>query len=246
MNYKLFFSTFLLIFLAEIGDKTQLTAMARAATGDSSKWTVFAAASLALALSTLIAVLFGSTFTRLVPEKYIKMAAGLLFLLFGLLTLRSALVPEKAKRVEAGSAVLAPVVLRLAAAFEEAAADDYEKLAVQASDARVRDLLLALAAEERSHLSHVRELQPKVASPKPDTPMPQGLPEKQELMHDVAGDSRELIAHAVEHETATRRFYEELARVVHVPGLAASFSRLAEEESEHVRRLQDLGRELKL
>ena len=101
-----------------------MTAMARAATGDNAKWVVFAAATSALALSTLIAVLVGAALTRVVPEKYIKLAAGLAFVLIGLILLRSALVPAKvAAAIEARPATgLSGFVLRLAATFEASAA----------------------------------------------------------------------------------------------------------------------------
>ena len=85
--WKMFGSTFILIFLAELGDKTQLAAMARAAdgpSGSSAKWIVFLAASSALVLSTLIAVFLGGALKALIPdERYIKIAAGALFVVFG-------------------------------------------------------------------------------------------------------------------------------------------------------------------
>ena len=83
MDWSLFFSTFVLIFLAELGDKTQLAAMARAATNGHGKWTVFFGASLALVVSTLLAVFFGSLLARFVPPHIIKIAAGVLFIVCG-------------------------------------------------------------------------------------------------------------------------------------------------------------------
>jgi len=88
MNVKLFIAIFFLIFVAELGDKTQLTVMAKSAAGD--KWTVFAAASTALVCSTLIAVLFGSILDKYVDPKYVKIAAGCVFLIFGVFTLYTA------------------------------------------------------------------------------------------------------------------------------------------------------------
>ena len=81
MNWKLFFSTFALVFLAELGDKTQLTVLAQSAVHG--RAAVCLAACLALCASTLLAVLFGGILHRYVPPRTIQLVAGLLFFLFG-------------------------------------------------------------------------------------------------------------------------------------------------------------------
>lgn len=86
MDWKIFVSAFGLIFLAELGDKTQLAAMAMAARSQS-PLSVFLGAMAGLGLVTLIGVAFGSLITRFVPEAYLRYAAGGLFILFGLLIL---------------------------------------------------------------------------------------------------------------------------------------------------------------
>lgn len=84
MDWKLFSGTFLAIFVAEMGDKTQLAAFAMAG-GSSSKWAVFIGASLALIATTAIAVLAGGLVGRYVPEIWLKRGAGALFIVMGLL-----------------------------------------------------------------------------------------------------------------------------------------------------------------
>ena len=86
MDWASLFSAFGLIFLAELGDKTQLTVMSLASQSES-PWLVFAGAALALAASSLLAMLFGSALTRVVPEQYIHMAAGAAFIVMGVLLL---------------------------------------------------------------------------------------------------------------------------------------------------------------
>lgn len=86
MDWRVFFTTFGLIFLAELGDKTQLAAIAMAVKSRS-PLAVFLGAVLALAAVTLIGVLFGEALTRVVPATYIHKAAGILFLAVGLLIL---------------------------------------------------------------------------------------------------------------------------------------------------------------
>lgn len=89
MDFKIMLTTFGLVFLAELGDKTQLATFCLAADQDS-KLTVFLGSAGALVLSSLIAVLFGAAFCRFVPAHYIKIGAGLFFIGVGIWTLYSA------------------------------------------------------------------------------------------------------------------------------------------------------------
>ncbi|TYP87000.1 MULTISPECIES: TMEM165/GDT1 family protein [Nitrosomonas] len=59
MDYKLLFTVFTAVFIAELGDKTQLATMLFAADKDVSKITIFFGASLALILTSAIGVLLG-------------------------------------------------------------------------------------------------------------------------------------------------------------------------------------------
>jgi len=86
MDWKLFSGTFLAIFVAEMGDKTQLAAFAFAG-GGGSKWSVFIGASLALIATTALAVLAGAAVGRYVPELWLKRGAGALFVVMGVLLL---------------------------------------------------------------------------------------------------------------------------------------------------------------
>jgi putative Ca2+/H+ antiporter (TMEM165/GDT1 family) len=86
MDWKLFGSTFVAIFLAELGDKTQLATLSLSA-GSRSKWVVFAASAMALVATSAIAVLAGEALTRAVPPIWIKRAAGGLFIVLGVLFL---------------------------------------------------------------------------------------------------------------------------------------------------------------
>jgi putative Ca2+/H+ antiporter (TMEM165/GDT1 family) len=85
MDWKLFASTFAAIFLAEMGDKTQLATMSLAAGG--SRWVVFVAAAAALVATSAIAVVAGEVVARAIPPIWVKRAAGALFLVLGVLYL---------------------------------------------------------------------------------------------------------------------------------------------------------------
>ncbi len=86
MDYKLLASTFLAIFVAEMGDKTQLATLSMAA-GGSSRWVVFAGAALALVAASAIAVLGGEALSRLIPPLYLKRGAGVIFIVLGVIYL---------------------------------------------------------------------------------------------------------------------------------------------------------------
>lgn len=88
MDSAVVLSAFWLIFVAELGDKTQLTAMALATKFPWKK--VFLGIALAFALLNLLAVLVGKILFALLPLFWIKLVSGGLFLLFGVLTLRDA------------------------------------------------------------------------------------------------------------------------------------------------------------
>ncbi len=81
-----FLSSFMLIFLAELGDKTQLAMIALAACSGSI-WSVFVGGTLALWAVSLIGILLGSTLLRRIPETWLHRTAAALFALFGLLAL---------------------------------------------------------------------------------------------------------------------------------------------------------------
>jgi putative Ca2+/H+ antiporter (TMEM165/GDT1 family) len=83
MDLKVMLTTFGMIFLAELGDKTQLATFAFASNSES-RLAVFLGSAGALVLTSLLAVVFGSVVSRLVPENYIKIGAGALFVLLGL------------------------------------------------------------------------------------------------------------------------------------------------------------------
>ena len=86
MEWKLLLSTFIAVFAAELGDKTQLATFALAS-GGRSKLAVFLGASLALIATSAIAVLLGEAVGRAVPEVWIRRGAGGLFIALGVLML---------------------------------------------------------------------------------------------------------------------------------------------------------------
>jgi len=86
MDLRVLFTTFGIIFLAEMGDKTQLAAMTMAAQ-TKRPWAVFLGASIALAAVSGLGVIVGGVIGDYVPLLWIKRAAALAFILIGVLML---------------------------------------------------------------------------------------------------------------------------------------------------------------
>lgn len=87
MEWKLLATVFAAVFVAELGDKTQLATMMFAADKDVSRWTVFFGASLALVAASGIGVLAGSALSNVVSEKMLTTVAGFGFIVIGAWTL---------------------------------------------------------------------------------------------------------------------------------------------------------------
>ena len=79
-----FWPIFVTVFLAELGDKTQLATLLFAADPQVSKLGVFAASSAALVLSSLIAVLVGAQLSQYVSPRMLKLMAGIGFVVIGI------------------------------------------------------------------------------------------------------------------------------------------------------------------
>jgi len=81
------------VFLAELGDKTQLATLMFATNEKISKLGVFGAASVALVLSVFLAVVFGNQVSAFISTEKLKIIVGIGFILIGIWTLKEALLP---------------------------------------------------------------------------------------------------------------------------------------------------------
>ena len=86
MDWKVFATAFLTLFLAELGDKTQLAVITMTAKGES-KWAIFLGASLALITVTLLAVLVGGVLSQYVPTEWLQRIVAVAFIAIGILML---------------------------------------------------------------------------------------------------------------------------------------------------------------
>ncbi|MBC7169943.1 TMEM165/GDT1 family protein [Candidatus Bipolaricaulota bacterium] len=78
MDWKLVLTTFGMVFLAELGDKTQLLVFT-ISSQHRAPWPVFLGASLALSLVSLLGAFLGGIVGEVVPTKYVQLGAGALF-----------------------------------------------------------------------------------------------------------------------------------------------------------------------
>jgi putative Ca2+/H+ antiporter (TMEM165/GDT1 family) len=88
---KLALNVFVMIFLTELGDRTQVATLLMAADQPSQRVAVFAGAATALVVATGIGVLAASWVAHYVPQKTLHVGVALMFIILGLWTLRQAL-----------------------------------------------------------------------------------------------------------------------------------------------------------
>ncbi|HBR57596.1 MAG TPA: hypothetical protein DEA22_09020 [Blastocatellia bacterium] len=86
MEWKIFGTAFLTLFLAELGDKTQLAIITLTAKTDS-KLSVFLGASFALVLVSLLGVLLGGILNQYVPTEWLQRIVAVAFIAIGILML---------------------------------------------------------------------------------------------------------------------------------------------------------------
>jgi putative Ca2+/H+ antiporter (TMEM165/GDT1 family) len=87
MDWKIFTTIFASVFIAELGDKTQLATMLFASDRDASKLTVFAGAALALVVTSALGVAAGSLLAHYVSPRQLQYIAGAGFIAIGVWTL---------------------------------------------------------------------------------------------------------------------------------------------------------------
>lgn len=87
MEWLTWITTYTLIILAELGDKTQVATLILASNNPGRRWLIFGAAACALSLCVLVEVTLGATIARFISQQVINQLAGLTFLVIGIITL---------------------------------------------------------------------------------------------------------------------------------------------------------------
>ena len=269
MNIKILLASFALVFVAELGDKTQLTALAFT-TASRSPWMVFLGTSLALICTTALAVLLGEMLSRVLPVHVLHIASGVMFVLMGLILLvnvaRKVQAPLEAVKSEKSEAAIQSqprrtifsLVTRQATAFEEEIIDYLEGVANLLPDAADRQTVLSIIGEDRRHRDSLSTLKhqhaPALESnneeiPAADlevlrtrTPKAGSLPaiNKAAGVEEPAGMAQVLWA-AVASEEALAEFYLSLSRMAKIHAVRDAFRLLARDDLRHAETLCDLA-----
>lgn len=259
MDIKILIASFGLVFLAELGDKTQLTAMALT-TSSKSGWMVFAGTSLALIATTALAVLFGAALTQWVPQNVLHIVSAVAFILIGVILLvnvaRKAPAPApEGEAKTAATAIAAPPggkiifewIASQAVSFEDGIIELLEDLLPRVSDPQDRETVEQIIAEDRHHVESLRKMEKLGRKPAIETGMAE-LAERDlqgtktpALKHlSETGDGKGLrtrIEAAVEAEEKLADFYLALARKTKIHAAKDAFRWLAAEDIDHAQRL---------
>ncbi|RME32842.1 MAG: TMEM165/GDT1 family protein [Gammaproteobacteria bacterium] len=90
MNTSMLLTVFVTIFIAELGDKTQLATLLFATDREVDRMTIFIGASLALIATSAIGVLAGAALSHLIDERVLNLLAGAAFIVIGVWTMLQA------------------------------------------------------------------------------------------------------------------------------------------------------------
>ncbi len=170
MDFKILFASFALVFLAELGDKTQLTALAFSSRFNS-PWSVFIGTSLALIATTALAVALGGLLNRVLPPKILQISSAVMFILIGLFLLvniarRAPMESDNGKTTppqtgEQGAAAMQPrgmifaLVIKQATTFEQNVVDYLESLTARLQPGHARETLEQIIDEDKKHLAAI-------------------------------------------------------------------------------------------
>jgi rubrerythrin len=262
MDFKILFASFALVFLAELGDKTQLTALAFS-TRFNSPWAVFIGTSLALIATTALAVLLGSALSRVLPPKIMQISSAVMFILIGLFLLvniaRRAPAEDQEATPEKTEAAIQPrgtvfnLVMSQAATFEERIIAYLDELSAQLEPGPDKETLDCIISEDRQHLvslSDLRSSQTSAAEKHPDPVTPAELEElkqrtpaldnKIDLESDGGTESDTAIDRAIAAEEGIADYYLALARMSRIHAVRDAFRWLAMEDIRHAQTLCSL------
>lgn len=234
MDWKTLLLSFSIVFLAELGDKTQLTALTLTTARGGGTWSVFIGASVALVCTTAIAVLCGSFLTRFLPERYLHLGSAVLFIIIGVALLANMAWRNGAARAAgepggadaagtpaaAGSIGLKPsllkaLIVRQVTAYERDLVADIDRQLRSMPTGPEQDLLRQLAA---AHRQHGQDIAAMADNPGDDGPGAVHAGEVQGILGKLQAcrchDEHQPIQNIIRRQEAAAEFYVALAQIV--------------------------------
>lgn len=243
MDWKTLLLSFSIVFLAELGDKTQLTALTLTTSRGGGAWAVFIGASLALVCTTALAVLCGSLLTRFLPERLLHLGSAVLFIIIGVALLanmawRNGQVAAKteadgatAVQPEASSvkpSLLKSLIIRQATAYERDLVADIDRQLQSMPPGPSQELLRQLAAAHRQHGQDIAAMADMTPTDGNHAGEIHGMLEK--LQACSCSDAHEPMQNIIRRQEAAAEFYVALAQIVDLHEVRDLLRRLAAHE----------------
>ncbi|MGI5924093.1 MAG: TMEM165/GDT1 family protein [Lentisphaeria bacterium] len=244
MDWKTLLLSFSIVFLAELGDKTQLTALALTTSRGGGTWAVFIGASLALVSTTALAVLCGSFLARFLPERYLHLGSAVLFIVMGVALLVSMVWKSTAKTAESAPSAAAAVVgkaaqrpslregllIRRLAAFERRLAADIDKQIARMPDCACREALATMATAHRDHRQAVVAMREQARLEEPASEQAGQISTMVDKLRQCTDKIQEPLEAIIRKQEAAAEFYVAMAQLVSQHQLRDELRRLAGEE----------------
>ncbi|MDD4539331.1 MAG: TMEM165/GDT1 family protein [Lentisphaeria bacterium] len=250
MDWKTLLLSFSIVFLAELGDKTQLTALTLTTSRGGGTWAVFIGASMALVTTTALAVLCGSFLSRYLPEKYLHLGSALLFIVMGVALLVGMVWKSGAKA--AGTAEPAPasaaavvsqtsvaarrpsfregLLIRQLAAFERRLVADIDKQIARMPDCDCRKALVTMSAAHRGHGQAIVAMRDQARQEEPSSVRAGEISGMVDKLCQCTEEIHEPIEAIIRKQEAAAEFYVAMAQLVSQHSLRDELRRLAGEE----------------
>lgn len=250
MDWKTLLLSFSIVFLAELGDKTQLTALTLTTSRGGGTWAVFIGASMALVTTTALAVLCGNFLSRYLPEKYLHLGSALLFIVMGVALLvgmvwKSSAKPAATAEPTPASAAAAVsqtsgaarrpsfregLLIRQLAAFERRLVADIDKQIARMPDCDCRKALVTMAAAHRGHGQSIVAMRDQARQEEPSSQRAGTISGMVDKLCQCTEEIHEPIEAIIRKQEAAAEFYVAMAQLVSQHQLRDELRRLAGEE----------------
>lgn len=247
MDWKTLLLSFSIVFLAELGDKTQLTALTLTTSRGGGTWAVFLGAGTALLCATAMAVFCGSLLTRWLPERYLQLGSAVLFIIVGVclltnmawqngrhesvMTSKTAKTPKIAGAHGSKQSLLKTWIIKQVTAYEQQLVNDIDKCLQNMTPGKNRDLLMQMAMVHRQHGHEIENMYQQTAEDDHGLEEAEHIPEMLEKLQACnLHDHEQPIQNIIRRQEAAAEFYIALAQVVNRHRVRDLLRRLATQE----------------